>query len=123
MVMQSVTKPDPVLITVLLLIVMLNSAFLDVVIDALMVTQSRLDQENGSQDLQGLSWAVFSIGGIIGSLCSAYFTEYLKPTHAFLAYGILSIFIVVGGFNINPQIEENTLTSERNQLSILQNLK
>jgi hypothetical protein len=41
MVMQSVTKPDPVLFTVLLLIVMLNSAFLDVVIDALMVTQSR----------------------------------------------------------------------------------
>jgi hypothetical protein len=73
--------------------------------------------------LQGLSWAVFSIGGIIGSLCSAYFTEYLKPTHAFLAYGILSLFIVVGGFNINPQIEENTFTSERNQMSILQNLK
>lgn len=41
MVMQSVTKPDPVLFTFLLLIVMLNSAFLDVVIDALMVTQSR----------------------------------------------------------------------------------
>jgi hypothetical protein len=38
-------------------------------------------------------------------------------------YGILSLFIVVGGFNINPQIEENSLSIERNQMTIMQNLK
>ena len=34
----------------------LASAFMDVVVDGLMVMQSRQDQENGSQDLQTYSW-------------------------------------------------------------------
>jgi uncharacterized membrane protein YfcA len=86
----------------MLALIMLNSAFIDVVVDAMMITQSRKDEENGSQDLQGLSWALLSIGGIIGSLCSAFFTEYLSPTDTFLVFGIASLVIVVAGYYINP---------------------
>jgi hypothetical protein len=89
----------------MLIVNSLNSAFLDVVVDALMVSQSRKDLESGSEDLQGLSWALLSIGGICGSICAAYFTEYLKPSHTFLACSFFSLTIVIAGYNINPDVE------------------
>ena len=96
---------DAVVMTALLVVAALNSAFLDVVVDALMVTQSRKDLANGSEDLQGLSWALLSIGGICGSICSAYFTQYLKPWHTFFTCSLFSLLIVVAGYYINPEVE------------------
>lgn len=73
------TKISALMVTSMLFITQINQAFLDVVVDAMMVSESRADAESGSQDLQGLSWMLLSIGGILGSVCSAYFTEYLTP--------------------------------------------
>ena len=96
---------DAVFVTTMLFLNSLNSAFLDVVVDALMVTQSRKDPEHGSEDLQGLSWSLLAIGGILGAICSAFFTEYLQPFHTFLACSFFSMLIVVAGYYINPEVE------------------
>lgn len=92
----------------ILFITSVNSAFLDVVVDAMMVSQSKSDSESGSEDLQGLSWALLSIGGIIGSIVSAFFTEYLTPAHTFALCAVFSLVIVYSGYHINPEVENYT---------------
>jgi len=85
---------NEIFITGLLIINSANTAFIDVVVDALMVTQSRNDQESGSEDLQTLSWILLAIGGIIGSIFSAYFTAFMQPWQTFL---VIALFGVIQG--------------------------
>lgn len=99
-------------ITVLLTINALNSAFFNVVVNALMVAQSRKDIKNGSSDLQVYAWSLVACGGICGSILSAFFTEYLTPKSSFVMCLILSLCITSAGFFINKDIEA------RNQVSV-----
>lgn len=47
---------------------------MDVVVDGLMVTQSRIDPDYGSEDLQTISWVMLGLGGITGSVTGGYIT-------------------------------------------------
>jgi uncharacterized membrane protein YvlD (DUF360 family) len=96
---------DAFLVTFLLFICSLNSAFFNVVVNALMVTQARKDLENGSSDLQVWAWSLLAIGGILGSIMSAFFTQYLQPYDTFFLYSTISGGIIIAGFFINPELE------------------
>ena len=96
-------------ITILLTINALNSAFFNVVVNALMVAQSRKDIKNGSSDLQVYAWSLVAIGGILGSVLSAFFTQYLTPKDSFLLCLILSLGITMAGFLINSDIEARSM--------------
>ena len=97
---------SPLFITVMLFFNALSSAFVDVVVDALMVTQSRVDPDHGSDELQGLSWCMLSIGGIIGSLLSAMYTSQLHPRYAFLTCSLIGLIMIAVGLNMDIAIEE-----------------
>lgn len=97
-------------ITLLLTVNALNSAFFNVVVNALMVAQSRKDIKNGSSDLQVYAWSLVAIGGILGSIMSAFFTEYLTPRASFIFCLVLSLGITAGGVFINKGIEARTNT-------------
>jgi MFS family permease len=92
-------------ISALLFLSALSGAYLDVLVDALMVIQSRQDEEEGSEQLQSLSWAALGAGGMTGSLVGAYVTEYLHPKWSFLAYSIFGLIVMLLGFNLNPKVE------------------
>ena len=92
-------------VTALLTIAAMNSAWYNVVVNALMVAQARRDIKNGSSDLQVYAWSLVAIGGIFGSILSAFFTEYLTPKHSFLFYLLLSLCVTSASFYINPAIE------------------
>jgi MFS family permease len=96
-------------VTVLLTVNALNSAFFNVVVNALMVAQSRRDAKNGSSDLQVYAWSLVAIGGILGSILSAYFTQYLTPRHSFMLCLVLSLGITCAGFLINKEIEARSM--------------
>ena len=56
-------------------LVMLTSAVMDVVVDGLMVSQSRLDPKSGSEDLQSYCWGIGGVGGMVGLLLGGWLTE------------------------------------------------
>jgi Na+/melibiose symporter-like transporter len=99
-------------VTTLLTVNALNSAFFNVVVNALMVAQSRKDIKNGSSDLQVYAWSLVAIGGICGSIMSAFFTEYYTPRHSFIFCLLLSFGITVASCFINKDIEGRTQRSD-----------
>ena len=82
----------------LLFLCNMTGAFLDVIVDALMVTQSRQDSEEGSEQLNTLSWLFLGFGGMFGSLFGGYLTNNFHPKWSFLLYGVNGLIVMVLGF-------------------------
>ena len=83
----------------------LASAFMDVVVDGLMVMQSRRDQTNGSQNLQTYSWQLLGFGGIIGGLLGGVITQYYDSHLVFYIFGSLGFLIMLSGLAMSTEIE------------------
>jgi MFS-type transporter involved in bile tolerance (Atg22 family) len=78
---------------------------MDVVVDSMMVIQSRKDLVYGSEKLQSFSWTVRGFGGISGAIISAFMTEYFHPKWCILIYSFLGFFIAYSGITLNPEID------------------
>ncbi|KAG7379619.1 hypothetical protein PHYPSEUDO_008346 [Phytophthora pseudosyringae] len=75
----------PAVAVLLLMLQSLSVAVIDVVIDARVVEISRLDPENGANDLQSLSWIATSLGGMLGAFLSGPATDGLGVRGVFCA--------------------------------------
>ena len=82
-------------VTVCLFFSSLSTAVSDVVIDARVVEMSRLDPENGANDLQSLSWIMLSVGGVIGSLLAGPTLEYFGARVVFALSSIGPLIILI----------------------------
>ena len=96
---------SPSVVTALGFFMNLASAFMDVVVDGLMVMQSRRDQENGSQDLQTFSWQLLGVGGIIGGVAGGFITQYVDSHFVFYIFGVMGMAIFISGCTISNEIE------------------
>jgi len=56
-----------------------SANFTDVVVNAIIVEQARLDLKDGANDLVSLSWIMWGIGGTIGSVCARFATDIEIP--------------------------------------------
>ena len=108
-----VTFESPVVVCALGFFMNLASAFMDVVVDGLMVMQSRKDQESGSQDLQTYSWQLLGLGGMIGGVAGGLITQYGNSHWIFYIFGLIGAFIAVAGSLMDADIEAD-------QISIIQ---
>ena len=90
----------------LITISMFASAMMDVVVDGLMVTQSRLDPKGGSEDLQSFMWAIAGISGVIGYLVGGILTEYGYAKQSFYMGAIVAIFINISACFLDKKLEE-----------------
>ena len=104
---------DEKLITALLFLASLSGAYLDVLVDALMVIQSRLDAEDGSEQLQSLSWGAMGAGGMVGSLMGGYMTEYYHPKYSFLGYSMLGLVVMILGIRLDKSAEMDEEAEEK----------
>merc|ERR1719253_781588 len=62
-------------LTWLIIVTMIASAMMDVVVDGLMVSQSRLDPKSGSEDLQSFMWGTAGLAGVTGYFIGGIMTQ------------------------------------------------
>lgn len=91
--------------TTLLMISSLSIAAMDVIIDSLMVVQSRKDPELGSEELQSFSWVCLGFGGIVGSLVAGMLTENYNPSYCFFTSSITALLLTVCSWCLSHQVE------------------
>jgi len=74
-----IAPSSPAHIVAFCLVNSLSSAVMDVVVDGLMVSNSKKDPLYGSEDLQSYSWIMSGFGGVAGALMSGEITRMSKP--------------------------------------------
>jgi MFS family permease len=93
----------------------IGGGFMDVVIDGLMVVNSRLDPVAGSEDLQSWSWTFYGVGGIVGCILAGYFLSGYdeagnpagNPYACYLIMAGVAAVIAVSGLFIDKKLEGN----------------
>lgn len=101
-----------------MLMMMFNSlggAFMDVVVDGLMVINSKKDPTEGSEDLQSWSWMFYGIGGVVGCSAAGYFLSGQDANgdpagQPMVCFSIMAVFgcaVGISGLFIDPSLEEN----------------
>ena len=101
---------NPIYVCMLGFFMNLASAFMDVVVDGLMVMQARRDQTNGSQNLQTYSWQLLGFGGIIGGLLGGVITQYYDSHLVFYIFGFLGFLIMLSGLAMSTEIEAEQMS-------------
>jgi MFS family permease len=94
----------------------MGAAFMDVVVDGLMVINSRMDPTSGSEELQVWSWSSFGLGGTVGCLISGFFLSRTDPVTGvaignpylcIFIQGCFSVLVALSGLIIDKRLEEN----------------
>jgi len=86
----------------------MGGAFMDVVVDGLMVVSARDDPTTGSEELQAYSWGFYGLGGVVGCTLSGYF---LGPmANPYPCFYIMTVFggaVGIAGLFIDKSLEDN----------------
>lgn len=83
-------------------------AFMDVVVDGLMVCQQRLDPQTGSENLQAYSWICYSVGGTLFGITGGFLLDSLSPSFVFYITALIGLCITVNGFMTSPKLEASS---------------
>ena len=83
----------------------LSGAFMDVVVDGLMVCQSRADPEFGSEELQTYSWALYGLGGVAGGLIGGELTYIGALDYVFYTIGVMGFLVAITGLLMSKKLE------------------
>jgi hypothetical protein len=89
------------------MVMSLTVAALDVIVDSIMVIQSRRYPESGSDELQSYSWVCLSFGGILGSLFAALLTQNYSPRWSFLVSAGPPLLMLAVALRLDASIEQN----------------
>ena len=95
----------------LLFMATLGLTYSDVIVDSLMVIQSRRYPENGSEDLTTFSWTFMAIGGLVGSIAAGVITQHFNAKLCFIISGSISLMIAVLATRLKYQLEIEGLES------------
>lgn len=93
------------IVAFLLTVSSLTVAVNDVIVDSLMVIQSRRYPTDGSEQLQAYSWSCLALGGITGSVLAAFLTQNNQSNYCFLAASIPAAVLVVVTWRLTLSIE------------------
>ena len=82
---------------------------MDVVVDGLMVINSRKDPTAGSEELQVFSWGFYGLGGIVGCTASGILLGPItSPQSCFFVMALFAAGVAVSGLYIDPKLEDNS---------------
>lgn len=89
------------------IIMTFSQGFMDVVIDGVMVSQSKLKPKGGSVELQIVSWGSVIFGGILFILIFGVLLEMGRPGWCFLIIAILALVIFIQAFWLSMNLEDD----------------
>lgn len=98
-------KEDETLATWMLFLSNLSIAFSDVIVDSLMVIQSRKYPDEGAEELNSFSWSCMSMGGLIGSITAAFLTQHYEPRYCFLFSSTMGLVMATVAYRLNINLE------------------
>lgn len=90
------------------LILYLSQAFMDVVVDGLMVMESRKDPKQGSIDLQTYSWAMFGVGGTLFGTLGGFLLQHTSANVIFFVTAVLGLILGISGFALDSKLEHSS---------------
>ena len=85
---------------------MVASAMMDVVVDGLMVSQSRLDPKSGSEDLQSFMWGVAGLAGMVGYVGGGILSQNGWSRESFYIGATIAILINISACFLDKKLEE-----------------
>jgi len=109
--------------TLMMMLTSMSVAMNDVIVDSLMVIQSRRFPKDGSDELQSWSWCCLALGGIIGSIIAAILTENHHPSTCFAAASFTGLLIVYYALMLHPDVECDDEEESSNDESLWQDVK
>jgi len=100
-----IAPSSPAHIVAFCLVNSLSSAVMDVVVDGLMVSNSKKDPLYGSEDLQSYSWIMSGFGGVAGALMGGEITRMSKPFWAFYIISVSGMIMGCLGLTMDKSVE------------------
>ena len=83
----------------------LTQAFMDLIVDTILIDQARHNEASGSEDLRSLASFFQCSGMVIGSLVGGFVNQYYDPKWCFLMYSSVSLFVSVAAFGLSREID------------------
>ena len=96
----------------LLALMSFSGAFIDVIMDALMVIEAKKNPKRGSQELLSLAWMVAGVAAIIGGVTAAFVLQFYSPHACFFIYGLFGLLVAASSMTIPARLEEDQSTAE-----------
>ena len=93
-------------VAILAMIVNWTQAFMDLIVDTILIDQARRNALSGSEDLRSMASFFQCSGMISGSLLAGFMNQYLEPEWCFLVYSSISLFVLAAACNLSQEIDE-----------------
>lgn len=91
----------------LLALMSFSGAFIDVIMDALMVIEAKKNPARGSQELLSMAWMVAGVAAIIGGVTAAFVLQFYSPHACFFIYGCFGLLVAASSMTIPARLEED----------------
>ncbi|CDW87574.1 UNKNOWN [Stylonychia lemnae] len=90
-------------VTILLTFGKMATASTDVLVDSMLASEAKKDKISGSENLQFIADTFQGIGGVLGAILGAIFTQYTHPKYGFLIYSCLGLSIFIASINLKEK--------------------
>ena len=99
------TAEQAYIVAILAMIINLTQAFMDLIVDTILIDQARKSEATGSEDLRSLASFFQCSGMVIGSLVGGYVNQYYEPYWCFLIYSSVSLCVSAAALGLNSEID------------------
>jgi predicted MFS family arabinose efflux permease len=97
---------NPAPVAYLMMIINMSLAFMDLVVDSIMVVQQRRDLKNGAEVLRSYASSFQMTGILLGSCVGGYMNQYYHPKWTFLLYSAIGASVAVSGCTLSSEIDK-----------------
>ena len=107
------TADYSLVVALLAMVINWSQAFMDLIVDTILIDQARRNAVSGSEDLRSMASFFQCSGMVIGSLLSGLINQYYEPKWCFLLYSSIGLFVSVAALGLNHDIDTKGIDEMR----------